>query len=95
MKKGIKTFLKIFGALIGLLFLLVVFFVFTNWTLVKNFPTAQDGFADAMYIENQKPLQLIGGTETETLNLNLKDKDVFSETHKLSLIHISEPTRPY
>ena len=82
MKKGIKTFLKIFGALIGLLFLLVVFFVFTNWTLVKNFPTAQDGFADAMYIENQKPLQLIGGTETETLNLNLKDKNVFSETHK-------------
>ena len=53
MKKGIKTFLKILGALIGLLILLVVFFVVTNWTLVKNFPNAQEGFADAMFIENQ------------------------------------------
>ena len=82
MKKGIKTFLKVLGALIGLLILLVVFFVVTNWTLVKNFPNAQEGFADAMFIENQKPLQLVSGAKDETLSVNLKSKDDFSEIQK-------------
>ena len=82
MKKGIKTFLKLFGVLIGLGVLLIVVFVLMNWTLVKNFPTAQDGFADAMYIENQQPLQIIAGTKTGKIDLNLTGQDKFSETHK-------------
>ena len=82
MKKGILTFLKILGIGVLALLLFIVFFVLKNLTLIKNIPASQDGFADAMYIENQKPLQLIAGAEADALALNPADQEAFAETYK-------------
>ena len=82
MKKGILTFLKILGIGALALLLLIVFFVLKNLTLIKNIPASQDGFADAMYIENQKPLQLISGAEAGALALKETDQEAFAETYK-------------
>lgn len=81
MKKGIKTFFKVIGFGIALLLLLMIVFVLLNLTLVKNLPSAQEGFADAMFIDNQKPLQLIKGAQNAALTLNQKDPATFSQTH--------------
>ena len=81
MKKGIKTFFKVIGFGIALLLLLMIVFVLLNLTLVKNLPSAQEGFADAMFIDNQKPLQLIKGAQNAALTLNPKDLATFSQTH--------------
>ena len=81
MKKGIKTFFKVIGFGIALLLLLIIVFVLLNLTLVKNLPSAQEGFADAMFIDNQKPLQLIKGAQNAALTLNQKDPATFSQTH--------------
>jgi len=82
MKKGLITLLKIFGVGVSLLILAVAVFVLFNWTLLKNLPSSQDGFADAMYLENQKPLQLIAGVkDLRTLNRNV-DETAFVEVHK-------------
>ena len=82
MKKGILTFLKILGIGVLALLMFIVFFVLKNLTLIKNIPASQDGFADAMYIENQKPLQLIAGAEADALALNPADQEAFAETYK-------------
>lgn len=82
MKKGFKTFLKVIGIGIILILLVAAWFLLTNLTLVKNIPTSQDGFADAMYIDNQKPLQLIKGADNKALNLSLEGQYIFTETHK-------------
>ena len=81
MKKGIKIFLKVIAIGIAIVLLLAVLFVLTNLTLVKNLPTAQDGFADAMYIDNQRPLQLIEGAESRGLSLSLEGQGIFSDAH--------------
>ena len=81
MKKGLKTFFKVIGFGIALLLLLIIVFVLLNLTLVKNLPSAQEGFADAMFIDNQKPLQLIKGAQNAALTLNQKDPATFSQTH--------------
>ncbi len=81
MKKGIRTFFKITGIGISLLLLLAITFVLSNLTLVKNLPSAQDGFTDAMFIDNQKPLQLIEGGQNAALTLNLKDQNTFTQAH--------------
>ena len=81
MKKGLKTFFKVIGFGIALLLLLMIVFVLLNLTLVKNLPSAQEGFADAMFIDNQKPLQLIKGAQNAALTLNQKDPATFSQTH--------------
>ena len=40
-------------------------------------------------------LGMIIGTALDEAGLKLKEGDILCIAHKLSLIHISEPTRPY
>ena len=82
MKKIIKRILKIFGGLVAVIIFSIAIFVVTNFTLVKNFPSAQDGGNDAMYIKNQKPLQLVKGERSNNLNVEFAPKAKFSLTHE-------------
>ena len=74
-----KKILKIGAGILGVILVLVVFFVATNFTLIKNLPNSQDGSLDAMYIANQKPLQRVAGGDAGNLKINLIDEEVFSE----------------
>ena len=82
MKKIIRRILKIFGGLVAVIIFSIAIFVVTNFTLVKNFPSAQDGGNDAMYIKNQKPLQLVKGERSNNLNVEFAPKAKFSLTHE-------------
>ena len=76
-----KLIIKICGGLIGAFSLLLAFLIATNFTLVKNLPSSQDGGLDAMYIQNQKPLQLVKGRAGTSLNEKLAPKDTFKAAH--------------
>lgn len=60
----------------------IAIFVATNFTLVKNFPSAQDGGSDAMYIKNQKPLQLVKGKNLNNLSIKLASVDKFNAANE-------------
>lgn len=61
---------------------MLALFVAKNFTLLKNLPSSQDGGLDAMYIENQKPLQRIKGQEGRSLSINLPLEGTFTAAHK-------------
>ena len=78
----LKRILKIIAGLIGVILLLLVFFIATNFTLVKNLPSSQDGGLDAMYIQNQKPLQLVKGRDGNGLSFEPLPDDIFRAAHE-------------
>ena len=82
MRKLIKRILKVIAGLFAALICVVAIFVITNFTLVKNFPSAQDGGFDAMYIKNQKPLQRVEGEASNNLIVKLASDGKFSAAHE-------------
>lgn len=78
----LKRILKLGAGLIGVVLCFLLLFVATNFTLVKNLPSAMDGSSDAMYIANQKPLQRVIGSGDDSLKLNLAGDGAFVESHK-------------
>ena len=73
-----KRILKICASLIGALILLLAILIATNLTLVRNLPSSQDGGLDAMYIQNQKPLQIVKGQEGNDLSVNFAPEETFN-----------------
>lgn len=82
MKKILKTGLKFIAGALGLMLLIVGVFVAFNFTLVKNLPSAQDGGVDAMYIANQKPVQIVSGANATDLSLELVRQEQFANAEK-------------
>ena len=78
----LRLVLKVVAGFILVLVLALALFVATNFTLVKNLPNSQEGGFDAMFIENQKPLQLVKGEAGEGVTVNLAPEDTFSAAHE-------------
>ena len=81
MKTFLRRVLKLSAGLLGVLILVAAVIVATNFTLIKNMPSAQDGGADAMYIANQTPLQRVGGAD-DKLTLKPISEIKFNEAHE-------------
>ena len=82
-----RVILKIGAGLLGILLLCIALFVATNFTLIKNLPSSQEGGLDAMYIANQKPLQHVAGVvdadlETADTKLNLPAERNFNKARE-------------
>lgn len=78
MNRAIKTSLKWVGRIFAILLVLVIIFVAYNFTLLKNLPSSQDGGLDAMFIDNQKPLQIVAGDTPSDLPRNLLPETKFA-----------------
>lgn len=78
----LKLILKVVAGFILVLVLALALFVATNFTLVKNLPNSQEGGFDAMFIENQKPLQLVKGEASEGLTVNLAPEGAFNAAYE-------------
>lgn len=82
MKVFFRRALKFTAGLIGVLLLVAAVIVATNFTLIKNMPSAQDGGADVMYIANQTPLQRVQGVDEDRLSVKPISEPKFNAAHE-------------